>query len=285
MPGILFIVWNVDPEIFRIGGFSLRYYSLFFAVAFLLGYWLMQKIFDWEQLPEQHLGPLLVYIILGTINGARLGQTLFYEFDYYKDHPLEIILPFRIHEKGLEWTGYQGLASHGGAIGILGALLLYTRKYKMSFLMLTDRLVIAVALGGFFIRLGNLFNSEIIGKPSYVPWAFVFTSVDALPRHPAQLYEAIAYLLIFSFLWFAYKKGNSRLRPGWLLGCFLVLVFTARFCIEFVKEDQEAFEKNLLLNMGQLLSIPFILIGIYLIVRRTKNKIPEQVELSFDKNK
>lgn len=268
---LLYINWNIDPEIVNIGGFSLRYYSLLFALAFGLGYRIMLSIYRKEHVPEETLGSLLVYILLGTVIGARLGHTLFYEFGYFKNHLLEIILPFRINkENGFEFTGYAGLASHGGAVGILAAVALFSRKYKQSFLWVLDRLVIAVALGGFFIRIGNLFNSEIFGMSTSVPWAFVFERVDMVPRHPAQLYEALLYLLIFLFLWWFYKRKNGIFKSGLLLGYFLALVFTARFIVEFVKEDQEAFEQGWLLNMGQILSIPFILLGAYLIAKKSK---------------
>lgn len=265
---VLQILWDIDPELVKIGPFSLRYYSVLFAVAFILGFRLMTSMYRREGLDEQNLHPLLVYIIVGTIIGARLGQTLFYEFDYYKSHPLEIILPFRIGANGFEWTGYQGLASHGGAIGIVVALAFFCRRYKTTFLPLLDKLVIAIALAGFFVRLGNLFNSEILGKPTTLPWAFIFSRVDALPRHPSQLYEAIAYLFIFIMLGRFYKNKGQQLQKGFLFGLFLVLVFSARFLIEFTKENQEAFEKALPLNMGQLLSIPFILTGLYFLFRR-----------------
>lgn len=274
---VLQIIWNVNPEIFNLGGFSLRYYSLLFAVAFLAGYGLMKHMYRKEDLPEEKVGALLIYIVAGTIVGARLGQVFFYEFGYYKNHLLEIFLPFKIKSHGLEWTGFQGLASHGGAVGILIALLLFCRKHKQDFLPTVDKLVIVVALAGFFIRLGNLFNSEIIGEPSPVPWAFVFQKVDTIPRHPSQLYEAIAYLAIFFVLWNLYKRKWPTLQKGLLFGLFLVLAFTARFAIEFTKEPQEAFEKSLPINMGQILSIPFMLIGAHFIFRKRPEKIiPQQ---------
>ena len=268
----LYIKWNIDPEIFRIGGFALRYYSVLFAVAFLMGFILMKKMYEKEGLSEQSLQPFLVYVIAGTIIGARLGQVFFYEFDYFKHHLLEIIIPFRITNKGFEWTGYQGLASHGGAIGILIALILFCKKYKQDFLHTLDKLVIVVSLAGFFIRTGNLFNSEIIGKPTVLPWAFIFERVDFMPRHPSQLYEAIAYLLIFFVLWKLYQTKGLQLKKGFLLGLFLVLVFLARFLIEFTKENQEAFENALPINMGQILSLPFIIVGAYLMLRRERTK-------------
>lgn len=283
---LVFIRWNVNPEIFRVGGFALRYYSILFAIAFLLGYTLVKKMYQKEALKIELLNPLLIYIIVGTIVGARLGQVFFYEFGYFKHHPLEIIFPFRITNKGFEWTGYQGLASHGGAIGILLALLLYCRKYHQNFLKVIDKLVIAVALAGFFIRTGNLFNSEIIGKPTNVSWAFIFERVDPLPRHPSQVYEALAYLFIFFVLWTLYKRKGIELKKGFLFGLFLVLVFIARFLIELTKENQEAFENSLPINMGQILSLPFIIIGVYFIFRKEQmnnNKTNKLKEVTYGK--
>ena len=274
---LLYIKWNVNPEIFRIGGFALRYYSILFAIAFVIGYILLKRMYERDGLNEKLLNPLLIYIIAGTIIGARLGQVFFYELDYYKHHLLEIILPFRITKAGFEWTGYQGLASHGAAIGILLALAFYCKRYKQIFLFVVDRIVIVIALAGFFIRLGNLFNSEIIGKPTNVSWAFVFEKVDLLPRHPSQVYEAIAYLIIFIVLWRIYQKKVKQINKGFLFGIFLILVFSARFFIEFSKENQEAFERSLPINMGQILSIPFILLGCYFIFRQSRKN--EQNEI------
>lgn len=267
----LFITWNVNPEIFRIGGFALRYYSVMFAIAFILGYLIVKRMYQKEGLDLELLNPLLIYIIVGTLVGARLGQVFFYEFGYFKHHLLEIILPFRISNKGFEWTGYQGLASHGGAIGILMAIALYCKKYKENFLRVMDKLVVAVALAGFFIRTGNLFNSEIIGKPTNDSWAFIFERIDLLPRHPSQVYEAFAYLFTFFVLYALYERKGIELKRGFLFGQFLVLVFTARFFIEFTKENQEAFESSLPINMGQILSLPFVLIGLYFIFRGRRN--------------
>jgi prolipoprotein diacylglyceryl transferase len=268
---IISITWNINPEIFRIGGFALRYYSLMFFFAFLISYYILAFIFKKENVSEALLKKLLVYVLLGTVIGARLGQVFFYEFGYYKNHLLEMILPFRIANGKFELTGYQGLASHGGAIGILIAVALYCKKYKQSFLWVMDRLGIVVALSGFFIRIGNLFNSEIIGKPSNLSWAFIFQRVDLVPRHPAQLYEAICYLFIFFILWKIYNK-STHLRKGFLFGLFLILVFSVRFSLEFVKENQEAFEKALPINMGQMLSIPFIIAGLYLAFTKIQEK-------------
>ena len=265
---LVYINWNINPEIFRIGGFSIRYYSVLFALAFFSSYYFISSIYKKEGVPDKLLQKLLIFVIVGTIVGARLGHTLFYEFGYYRHHLLEIILPFRISNGKFELTGYRGLASHGGAIGILITVALYCKKYKLPFLWVLDRLAIVVALSGFFIRLGNLFNSEIIGRPSNLPWSFIFEKVDLIPRHPSQLYEAIAYLIIFFVLWKLFQVKSLHLQKGFLFGLFLVLVFAARFFIEFTKEAQEGFEKTWILNLGQWLSIPFIMTGLYLVFRQ-----------------
>lgn len=252
-----FIEWSVSPEIFHIGPVSIRWYGFLFAMAFIAGYFIMNRIFDKEHKPKTDLEQLAVYMIFGTIIGARLGHCLFYNPIYYLSNPIEILKV---------WEG--GLASHGAAIGILISQYIFSKKYKnYDLLWILDRIVIVVALGGSFIRLGNLFNSEIIGRPADVSWAFIFTSVDDLPRHPTQLYESIAYLLIFIALWMIYQKGNFKNKKGFLFGLFLVLVFTFRFFIEFLKENQSSFEAEMVLNMGQLLSMPFVIAGIIFIAR------------------
>ena len=274
---ILYITWNIDPEIFRIGGFALRYYSLMFVFAFYFSYLLLSKIYKKENVSLSLLNKLSVYIFIGTIAGARLGHTLFYEFGYYKNHLLEIILPFSITNGKFQLTGYQGLASHGAAIGITVAVIWYCWKFKQSFLWIMDRLVIVVALSAFFIRIGNLFNSEIIGKPTNVKWAFIFERVDMIPRHPAQLYEAISYLIIFCVLWFLYKKKIEKVQQGFVFGCFLIMLFSVRFLLEFVKENQETFENTMVINMGQILSIPFILIGVILMISKSKQNGDKEI--------
>src|SRR5690554_852123 len=267
MTGLLnAILWDIDPEMFSIGFFTLRYYTLCFLLAFIVSYILMLRIFKRENKSQELLDQLSIYIFLGTLLGARLGHCLFYEFDYYKEHPLEMILPYTYINGQFTLTGFHGLASHGGAVGILVGLYLFCRKTKTGFLWITDRLVIVVALAGAFVRLGNFFNSEIIGLPSDLPWAVIFAKVDAIPRHPAQLYEAIAYIGIFILLWTLYHK-KSYLKPGLLFGIFLITLFGARFVLEFFKENQEAFEEGMQYNMGQLLSIPFILVGLYFAFR------------------
>ena len=254
------IVWSVSPEFFHVGPISVRWYGLLFAMGFVLGYLILNQIFKKEKRPSTDLEQLAVYIIFGTVIGARLGHCLFYNPDYYLANPIEILKV---------WTG--GLASHGAAIGIIISIYLFCNKKKdLSMLWVLDRVVIVVALAGCLIRLGNLFNSEIIGKATDVPWAFIFTSVDDVARHPAQLYESIAYLVIFIILLLTYQKKFPKLPEGMLFGLFLVLVFTFRFFVEFIKEVQEEFEASLTLNMGQLLSIPFVLIGIYFLIRSHK---------------
>lgn len=262
----LFITWDVSPEIFNIGGFSVRYYGVLFALAFILGYKIEEKMFKSEGLSQKWLDKLWIYVAVATVVGARLGHCLFYDWAYYSDHIVEMILPVRF-EPEFRFTGYQGLASHGAAIGIIAGLWYYSRKVShKSILWVLDRAVIPIALAGFFIRTGNLMNSEIVGQATLMPWGFRFIHSGMpdpeTPRHPAQLYEAICYLATFFVLMRFYWKTNAKEKQGFLFGIFLVFVFTARFFIEFVKEDQEAFEASMVLNMGQLLSIPFVLIGV-----------------------
>ncbi len=265
---LLEINWNIDPEIFRIGGFGFRYYTLMFLLAFYSSYKIMQVYFRQKGLDEELLDKLTVYIILATIIGARLGHCLFYEFEYYSKHPWEMLLPFRTVNGETHFTGFMGLASHGGGIGIMLAVWMYSRRFNINLLWLVDRLSVVVALSGFFIRMGNLFNSEIIGRPTDVPWAFVFHKEDLIPRHPGQLYEAIAYLLIFLLLYQLNKRKEVYFKPGFLFGLLLVLVFTARFVLEYFKENQESFEDSMVLNMGQILSIPMILLGLFFLFRK-----------------
>jgi phosphatidylglycerol:prolipoprotein diacylglycerol transferase len=263
-----YITWNPDPEIFSLGPLSVRYYGLFFAIAFLLGYYIIQRMFKREEVPEQWLDKLFLYVVIATVVGARLGHVFFYGWDYYSQHPAEIIAI---------WHG--GLASHGGAIGILIAIYLYSKKItKRPMLWILDRLVIPVALAAVFIRMGNLMNSEIIGRVTDMPWGFKFLRASIpnpdMPRHPTQIYEALSYLVVFVLLMFFYWKTDARMRQGLLFGIFLIGIFTARFVVEFVKENQEAFEEGMFLNMGQLLSIPFVLAGLYFMSRAIKKHLP-----------
>lgn len=256
-----YITWNVTPELFNIGPFSVRWYGLLFAMAFIVGFQIMQWMYKKENKPISDVEQLTIYMIVGTVIGARLGHCLFYNPEYYLANPLEILMV---------WKG--GLASHGASIGILIALYFYTKKKKVSFLWQMDRVVIATALGGSFIRLGNLFNSEIIGKAADVPWAFIFTKVDNVPRHPTQLYESLGYLIIFLILFFIYKNKYKKLNDGFIFGLFLILLFAFRFFVEFFKESQTGFEEGMAFNMGQLLSVPFVILGVVLIIKSLKGK-------------
>lgn len=254
------VIWDVNPDIVSIGPITIRWYGLLFALSFIVGYQIMIQVFKKEKRQLDDLNDLIWYMVLGTVIGARLGHCFFYAPQYYLKNPLEILMV---------WKG--GLASHGAAVGILIALSLFVKKKKSyDFFGLLDRIVITVALGGFFIRMGNLFNSEIFGKATNLPWAFVFVSVDNVPRHPTQIYEAIAYLVIFIILYTIYNKKFSQLKNGFIFGWFLILVFSFRFFVEFLKENQSVFENNLPINMGQILSIPFILAGIWILNRKNK---------------
>lgn len=272
MRGIL--NWDADPVIFWItDSFPLKYYGAFFVCGLLLGYAIVRNIYKKENLSLDNLDSLLVYVIVGTILGARLGHCFFYEPSYFLQHPIEILLPIQKVAGVYKFVGYQGLASHGGSIGVLTAMVLYCRKYKVKFLWLLDKMAIGVPVTGAFIRFGNFMNSEIYGKPTNGNWGVVFQSDDLIPRHPTQLYEAFAYLLIFVILLTMYKSEKIRKADGLIFGYFLMLLFLARFVIEFFKENQEAFENSMLINMGQILSIPFILIGLGLIVWKSKKNV------------
>lgn len=253
-----FITWNVDPVIFNLGPLQIRWYSMMFAVGFLIGYNIVERMFRHDGAPEKWCPLLLLWVIAGTIIGARLGHVFFYEWDYYSAHPAEIL---KI------WHG--GLASHGGAIGVITAVLLYSWiTTKRSPLWTFDRLVVAIALVGGLIRIGNLMNSEIYGHVTELPWGFIFVrNGETLPAHPTQIYEALCYFALFGLLmWMYWKKGLGN-RPGLIFGTFFVGCFLSRFLIEFVKNDQVTREATMTLNIGQLLSIPFILAGVWLMVR------------------
>lgn len=230
---------------------------MLFALAFVLSYYIMRSIFRKERKPIVQLDQLTIYMIVGTIMGARIGHVLFYEPDIFLNNPLEL---FAI------WKG--GLASHGGALGIiLGLYLFHLRHRSYSMIWLLDRLAIVAAISGMCIRIGNLFNSEILGRPTDVPWAFVFEFEDMQPRHPAQLYEAVLCLSLFVLTWMMYKRGVAFKHPGRIIGTFLILLFVGRFLVEFIKERQVGFENSLPLDMGQLLSLPFIAVGVWLLLR------------------
>ncbi len=261
----LAITWDFDPEIFSIGNHGIRWYGLMIASALFVGYLIFKRYLRGDKLTAEMVDSLLVYLAIAGIVGARLGHCLFYEPEYYLKNPLEIL---KI------WKG--GLASHGWAIGILLALWLYHRKYKVAFLWLMDRIVIVVALASFFIRLGNFFNSEIYGLPTNLPWGVEFVRdrlydsftgelLPTVPRHPTQLYEALSYFLIFIVSFIFYRKRSMEVRDGFIFSVFMIALFSTRFLIEFLKNDQAAFEAGMSLNMGQLLSLPFIVAGVAII--------------------
>ena len=260
-----FVTWNVNPEIFNLGPLSIRWYGLLFASGFLIGYYIGERMLKSEGVDPKWLDSLFFYLIIATVLGARLGHVFFYDWSYYSQNPKEIFMI---------WHG--GLASHGGAIGIMIAMYIHSRLItKRTVLWTLDRVAVPTALVGAFIRTGNLMNSEIYGVETSLPWGFIFErNGEMLAKHPTQIYEALAYLLAFGILMFLYWKTNSKNRPGLLMGAFFILIFIPRLLIEFIKEDQEAFEADMILNMGQWLSIPFILIGIFFVLRAVK--LPEK---------
>lgn len=281
-----FIHWNVDPVMFHIGSFGLRYYSLGFVFAFVIGYVVMSRIFKREKIANGLLDNLVLWIFVSMLVGARLGHCLFYEPDYFctADHWLEIILPINIQTG--QFTGYQGLASHGAAIAIIIAMVLYCRKYNLRLLWLLDRLVIVVALGGAFVRLGNLFNSEIYGVATTLPWGFLFEqNGETVAKHPTQLYESLSYFIIFGATYAVYCKKQGRLHNGRLFGWWLVALWGVRFLVEFIKEDQVGFEDGMTLNMGQWLSVPLILLGAALVIASHRGLLKEGTYIKQTKNK
>ena len=258
-----FIHWNTDPELVNIFGISIRYYGLFFVGGLILCIYLLGRIFKRENIPEENLEKLSMYSMIGILVGARLGHCLFYEPSYYLSHPLEMLLPISFPpEGGIKFIGYQGLASHGGVLGALIAFYIYSRKTKHSFIDILDLIAVVVGLSLAFIRFGNFMNSEVFGLPSSKPWSVIFERVDNIPRHPTQLYEAFAYLFIFAIMMGLYIKLRDQLKNGFFFGLASVLFFIARFLIEFVKENQVGFEDGMTFNMGQLLSLPYILLGV-----------------------
>lgn len=279
----LVVHWNVDPVIFHIGSFGLRWYSLGFLFAFILGYYIYYRMCQREKVDTKYLESLIIYIFVAVLAGARLGHCLFYEPDYFltSEHWMEIFLPFNLATG--KFTGYQGLASHGAALGILLALWLFHRKHHINFWWMVDRLVIVVALGGAFIRLGNLFNSEIYGVETTLPWGFIFErNGETVAKHPTQLYESLSYLIIFLTCMAVYRKREGHLHNGRLFGWWLIALFGMRIIIEFVKEEQVAFEKGMMFDMGQWLSVPFVLFGILLVILSHQGKLTEGI---FDKKK
>lgn len=284
-----YITWAANPDIIS-SPITVRWYGLMFAIGFIIGYEIVARIFKHEGAPERWLGILLIYVVIATIVGARLGHVFFYEWDVYSQNPIRILYI---------WEG--GLASHGGTIAIIIAIILYSIFVtKRSPLWTFDRLVIAIALVGGLIRLGNLFNSEIFGTATTLPWGFMFVRsrewhmlYEGQAVHPTQIYEALCYFALFGLLMWMYWKKNAESRPGLLFGVFFVILFASRFLIEFVKNPQEAFEVGMTLNMGQWLSIPFIIAGICLIIYALvhppvklsfPNKFAEQLEGNAEGN-
>ena len=267
MPSLLTINWNPDPELFNFfGSFPIRYYGLLWGIGIVLSCIIVQRQYRDRKISEDKFTPLFFYCVIGITLGARLGHCIFYDWNYFQNHLIEMILPIKqFPGEGWKWVGYRGLASHGGTLGLIIALWLYCRKTKMHYMDVLDMIAVATPICACCIRLANLMNSEIIGKPTDMPWAFVFEQVDMLPRHPAQLYEAIAYFIFFLGMVYLYKKSDhgTKLHRGFFFGLCLTEIFTFRFFVEFLKENQVDFENTMTLNMGQWLSVPFIIIGIY----------------------
>ncbi|HBN46417.1 MAG TPA: prolipoprotein diacylglyceryl transferase [Prevotella sp.] len=266
---MLYIYWNPSEIIFHIGSFGVRWYATCWLIGLLLGYLLMHRIYREEKIAEEKFDPLFFYIFIGVLVGARLGHCLFYQPDYFLssvDHFIEMIVPMQHMPDGSwHYTGYAGLASHGGVIGMLIGIWLYCRRTRVPGWVVLDNMGICSGITATFIRLGNLMNSEIIGKVTDVPWAFVFERVDGYPRHPGQLYEALTYLVIFLVILTVYRKHRERVGTGLFFGLCLALIFTSRFLIEYTKDIQVDFEAGMLFDMGQLLSVPFIAIGLFCI--------------------
>ena len=276
MNTLLHIVWNPDVALFSIGKFDVRYYSLCWVAAIGLGYLIMKYLYKKQGKSEELFEPLFVYCFLGIFIGARLGHCLFYEPHYYLSgvtNFLEMLLPFRITYDGWTFIGYQGLASHGGTIGLFLALLAYSRKYKISFTWVLDNIAITTPVAAAFIRLGNFMNSEILGRATDSPLGIIFVQVDNVPRHPAQLYEATAYLIFFIAGWLLYRKYPKKVGTGFFFGYCLTTIFAFRFFVEFLKEVQVGFEENMAIDMGQILSIPFVIIGIYSMIKSIKKAV------------
>ncbi|MBS5613548.1 MAG: prolipoprotein diacylglyceryl transferase [Prevotella buccalis] len=263
---LLYILWNPDLEIFRIGNFAIRWYSTCWLIGLALAYFIVKWLYKDQKVKDAYFDPLFMYCFLGILIGARLGHCLFYQPEYFLSswtHVVEMFLPIhQMADDSWKFTGYEGLASHGGTIGLMVALYLYYRKTGMNLWHVLDDIAIATPITACFIRLGNLMNSEIIGTPTNVPWAFIFERVDMTPRHPGQLYEAIAYFFFFFVMLHFYKRTSKEVGTGFYFGLCLTLIFTFRFFIEYTKDIQVDFESGMIFNMGQLLSIPFIILGI-----------------------
>lgn len=265
-----YITWTVDPDLLHIGSLTVRWYGLMWAFGFFLGYMVESRIYKNEKLPEESMEKLFLYMLIGTIVGARIGHCFFYDWDYYSRNLLDVLFI---------WQG--GLSSHGGAFGILIALWIFHKKVvKKSYLWVLDRVVIAVAICGACIRFGNLMNHEIYGHPTDVPWAFRFITnihqwqngaepIFSQPSHPTQIYEMLYCLITFAVILFMYWRTKAAQKEGLIFGVFLIGIFLTRFILEFIKENQVGFEDGMMFNMGQILSIPFFLLGFYLIFRKS----------------
>jgi phosphatidylglycerol---prolipoprotein diacylglyceryl transferase len=273
MDTILSITWDVSPELFSLGPVVIRYYGLLFVLGFITGYYIFQRFYRIEGIPIAEVDRLSVWVFVGSVIGARLGHVFFYEPHYYLQNPLDI---FKV------WEG--GLASHGGTIGLFITLWFYAQRKFPRYLWILDRMSLATALAGAFIRLGNLMNSEIYGHYTDLPWGFIFVrDFQSIPRHPTQIYEALAYFGVFIFLWVLYNRKKTLTPRGIMIGWFLILVFGARFMVEFVKEVQVGFEEGMLLNMGQILSIPFIVLGVVFLIFAHKVPITSNEDLGRKK--
>jgi prolipoprotein diacylglyceryl transferase len=283
---ILFkIDWAPNEVFLNLGPLTIYWYSVMFIIAFSLGYYIVQKIYINDNKPVALVEPLFIYVVFGTLLGARLGEVFFYNWDYFQNNLVEILLPIKNDSNssmlfglidGYKFVGYRGLASHGATIGIITAMFIYKFKFKYdSVLWIFDRIVIPISIGGMFVRIGNFFNSEIVGNYTNSNFGVVFkNNGEIFPRHPAQLYEAFGYLLLFILLWNIYWKTDLKKYKGFIFGLFLTYLFTIRFLVEYVKESQGGFEESLgILSTGQWLSIPFILIGIILMIYSRKNQI------------
>ncbi len=292
---LLYITWDIDPVLFDLGFIKIHYYSLCWILAFVMGWYVMKEIFKTDKVDIKYLDPLFLYSFIGVIVGARLGE-LFYNIDTYQSMPfsqamLEIFLPIQKNQnstaffgllQGYEFSGFRGLASHGATIGFLISSYLINRKYfKRNYFWILDRVAITVPLGGAAIRIGNFINSEIVGSPSDLPWAVKFLNQSygygaIVPRHPAQLYEAVCYVIIFFVIWHIYKKTNKKYQMGYIFGLFFIMLWCVRFFVEFFKENQGdefvAQALNIGLNNGQILSIPFIILGIIVMIT-SKNRV------------
>lgn len=273
---LLKILWEPSITLIKIGSFGIHYYSLMFVIAFALGLRIMKKMYEKDGVSVDYLEPMLFYVVISTLLGARLGEVFFYNWAYYQNHLFEILLPIQtLNDGGFKFVGFRGLASHGAAIGILLGIILYRYQYSYkSLVWILDRLIIPTTLGAGFVRIGNFFNSEIVGNYTGNNYGVVFLNRgESFPRHPAQLYEAVGYFLLFFLLHYLYKNKVNR-NDGFLLGVFMSVLFSIRFLVEFVKESQGGFETALpALSTGQWLSIPLILAGIIVLTLAQRKKV------------